>query len=244
MNFYQKNVAVLGLGIEGQDVCRFLIKRGAKITVFDQKTAAELGRAYQKFKEQGVKFRLGENYLDGLGEFDVIFRSPAFKISLPAIIEAKKKGSKISSATELFFETCPGKIIGVTGTKGKGTTSTLIYNILKGAGRKVFLAGNIGQPMLTLLPKLDRKSWVVLELSSFQLQGLNFSPHIAVVLFITSEHLDYHHNVKEYIRAKSNIVRHQNKNGFAILNADNTTSSSFARLTSAKTLYFSRHKKG
>ena len=244
INFSQKSVAVLGLGIEGQDTCQFLTKRGAKITVFDQKTASELGKTVKVLKSRGVKFKLGKNYLkNGLGKFDVIFRSPAFKTSLPAIVKAKKKGSKISSATELFFKTCPAKIIGVTGTKGKGTTSTLIYNILKRAGKKVFLAGNIGQPMLALLPKLDRKSWVVLELSSFQLQGLNFSPHVAVVLFITSEHLNYHRNVKEYIRAKSNIVRHQNKNDFAILNADNNTSSSFAHLTPAKTLYFSRQKK-
>ncbi|PIS15192.1 UDP-N-acetylmuramoyl-L-alanine--D-glutamate ligase [Candidatus Shapirobacteria bacterium CG09_land_8_20_14_0_10_38_17] len=259
ISFSQKNVAILGLGIEGQDICRFLIKnprpdgRGfrflgikkkAKITVFDQKTASELGKIVKTLKGRGVKFKLGKKYLkNGLEGFDIIFRSPAFKTSLPAITKAKKKGSKTSSATELFFKTCPAKIIGVTGTKGKGTTSTLIYKILKRAGKRVFLAGNIGQPMLTLLPKLDRKSWVVLELSSFQLQDLNFSPHIAVVLFITSEHLDYHHDTKEYIRAKSNIVRHQNKNDLAILNADNPTSSSFARLTPAKILYFSRQKK-
>ena len=244
MNFSQKNVAVLGLGIEGQDVCQFLIKRGARITVFDQKITSELGKTAKRLKDRGIKLKLGKSYLEnGLGEFDVIFRSPAFKISLPAIVKAKKKGSKISSATELFFKTCPAKIIGVTGTKGKGTTSTLIYKILKRAGKRVFLAGNIGQPMLALLPKLDRKSWVVLELSSFQLQSLNFSPHIAVVLFITSEHLDYHRNIEEYIRAKSNIIRHQNKDNFAILNADNTTSSSFSRLTPAKIFYFSRHKK-
>ena len=144
MNFFQKNVAVLGLGLEGQDICYFLAEKGAKITVFDQKTAAELGKIVKVLKSRGVKFKLGRNYLkNGLEEFDVIFRSPALKISLPAIVKAKKRGSKISSATELFFETCPAKIIGVTGTKGKGTTSTLIYNILKRAKRKVFLTGNI-----------------------------------------------------------------------------------------------------
>ncbi len=244
MNFFQKNVAVLGLGIEGQDICQFLIRKGAAVTVFDQKTASQLGEIVSILQKKGVKFRLGKNYLkNGLKKFDIIFRSPAFKPSLAPIVAAQKKGSKVSSATELFFETCPAKIIGVTGTKGKGTTSTLIYKMLKRAGRKAFLAGNIGQPMLALLPKLSPKSWVVLELSSFQLQSLTMSPHVAVVLFIAPEHLNYHHNFREYIHAKSNIVRHQDRADFAILNADNPASASFANLTPAKVLYFSRHKK-
>lgn len=243
MKFSNKKIAVLGFGIEGEDVCRFLLKKKAKITVFDQKTDRELGEVYQRFKNQGVEFRLGENYLDGgLVSFDIVFRSPAFKRFLPQIVAAEKKGTAILSATKLFFDFCPAKIIGVTGTKGKGTTATLIYQILRRAQKKVFLAGNIGQPMLTLLPKLTKDSWVVLELSSFQLQDLTKSPHIAAVLFIVPEHLDYHQNEKEYIQAKTNIVRHQKRSDFAILNGDNSVSSSFASLTPAKVYYFSRQK--
>ncbi len=189
-------------------------------------------------------FKLGQDYLkDGLEGFDIIFRSPAFKLSLPELLEAKKKGAVISSTTKLFFDLCPGKIIGVTGTKGKGTTSSLINEILKKAGKKVFLAGNIGEQMLALLPKLTPESWVVLELSSFQLQDLRKSPHISVVLFITSEHLNYHQSTQEYIEAKSNIVRHQLKTDFAVLNADNQTSASFGQKTKAKVYYFSREKR-
>jgi len=242
MDFKNKKIAVLGLGIEGEDVCRYLIRQGVKdITVFDQK-AEEIE---DKINELRItNYELGPDYLkNGLREFDVIFRSPAFRLSLPEIVEAKKSGAIITSATKLFFDLCPAKIIGVTGTKGKGTTSSLIYEILKKAGKKIFLAGNIGEPMLTLLPKLNKENWVVLELSSFQLQDLEKSPHIAVVLFITSEHLDYHSSVEEYIQAKANLVRWQKELDFAILNADNQTSSSFASLTPAKVYYFSRGKK-
>lgn len=244
IDFTKKRVAILGLGMEGEDLCRFLLKKGAKVTVFDQKRASELRSAYKKFKKLGTKFKLGEDYLkNGLVGFDFIFRSPGLKRFLPQIIEAEEKGTIVSSATKLFFDLCPGKIIGVTGTKGKGTTATLIYKILKEAKKDVFLAGNIGQPMLSLLPKLKSSSFVVLELSSFQLIDLEKSPHIAVVLFITSEHLDYHQDKDEYIQAKANIVRFQKKNDFVILNADNSTSSSFAALTPAKIFCFSRKKK-
>ncbi|MGB9706674.1 MAG: UDP-N-acetylmuramoyl-L-alanine--D-glutamate ligase [Microgenomates group bacterium] len=246
INLADKKIAVLGLGIEGSDVVRFLLKKGAKdIVIFDQKESSELGDLYKEFKGlKSLRFRLGKDYLKGgLTDYDIIFRSPAFRLSMSQIVDAQKKGRIITSATKLFFDLCPGKIIGVTGTKGKGTTATLIYQILKKAGKKVFLAGNIGEPMLVLLPKLDKDSWVILELSSFQLQDLEKSPYIAVVLFITSEHLDYHKDIQEYIEAKSNIVRYQKREDFAVLNADNQISSSFADLTPARIHYFSRQKK-
>ncbi len=243
-NFKNKKVAILGLGLEGEDVCRFLLQQKAKITVFDQKTASELGKIYQELKKKGVKFESGANYLKrGLLSFDFIFRSPGFKRLLPQITEAERRGVVISSATKLFFDLCQGKIIGVTGTKGKGTTATLIYEILKQAKKKVFLAGNIGEPMLKLLPRLDKNSWVVLELSSFQLQDMEKSPHLAVVLFISSEHLDHHQDRKEYVQAKSNIVRHQREKDKAVFNADDSTSSSFAKLSPARAYYFSQKKK-
>lgn len=245
VDFKDKKIAVLGLGIEGKDVVRFLLKNGAAdVTIFDRKNASELVAVKEFNGLKGLSFKLGPDYLKaGLKDFEVIFRSPAFKLSLPELVVAKKAGAIIISDTKLFFELCPAKIIGVTGTKGKGTTTTLIYEILKAAGKRVFLAGNIGQPMLALLPRLDKKSWVILELSSFQLQDLEKSPHIAVVLFITSEHLDYHKDTAEYVAAKANIVRHQNEGNRAVLNADNPTAMSFAKLTPAQKYYFSRRKK-
>lgn len=252
MDLKDRKVAVLGLGVEGEDVVRFLLaKKATDVTVFDRKPAAELGPIYQELQDKGIIFELGPEYLRaGLKNFEIIFRSPAFKLTMPELAAAKKAGVTITSDTKLFFELCPAKIIGVTGTKGKGTTATLIYEILKAAGplrreasKKVYLAGNIGQPMLALLPKLTKKDWVVLELSSFQLQDLDVSPHIAVVLFITSEHLDYHKDTAEYVAAKANIVRHQAKSDFIVLNADNSTAMSFAKFTPAQKYYFSRRKK-
>jgi len=243
-NFSKKKVAVLGFGLEGQDLCEFLLEKKAQITVFDKKEPEDLGKAFDKFKKQGIEFKLGNDYLkDGLVGYDFVFRSPGFSPLRPEIIATQKERTIISSATKLFFEFCPGKIIGVTGTKGKGTTATLIYEILKKDGKQVFLAGNVGQPMLSLLPQIKENDWVILELSSFQLQDLQKSPHIAVVLFVTSEHLDYHKNTNEYIQAKANLISHQQKDDFAVLNADDLTSSSFAGLTPAKIFCFSRRKK-
>ena len=240
INLFSKKIAILGFGIEGQSLVNFLLGKDNKIIVFDQKDKEKL-KGIQDFEKKGVSFTLGKDFLKkGLKDFDFVFRSPSFKLSLPEIKEAKKAGVIISSATKLFFDSCKGKIIGVTGSKGKGTTSTLIYNILKEQGFEVFLGGNIGTPILSLLPKLKETSWVVLELSSFQLQDLKKSPHIAVVLFITSEHLDYHETFDEYIKAKENIVIHQGKDDYVVINADNKDSLSFSKKTKAKKFFFSK----
>ncbi len=244
-SFKGKKVALLGFGTEGQDICRFLLKQKAQITVFDEKNQLELENVLKKFQKENLSFELGKKSLRKLlaSSWDFVFRSPGFNRFRSEIVKAGEKGALISSATKLFFDLCPGKIIGVTGTKGKGTTSTLIYQILKKDGKQVFLGGNIGRPVLNLLPKITKNSWVVLELSSFQLQDLQKSPHIAVVLFIVSEHLDYHYDSNEYFQSKSNIVRYQNKDDFAVLNADNLISSSFATLTKGQVYCFSRQKK-
>lgn len=243
-NFSGKKVAVLGFGLEGKDLCYFLFQQKAQITVFDQKENFDNDEDYQKFKKEGVLFNLGlDSFKNDFKDFDVIFRSPGIKYFSPMINKALKNKIKVSSATKLFFEFCQGKIIGVTGTKGKGTTATLIAEILKNSQKKVFLAGNVGQPMLSLLPKIDKDSWVVLELSSFQLQDLDKSPKIGVVLFITSEHLDYHQDQKEYIEAKTNLVKYQKNEDMAVLNLDDKISASFAHLTKAKIFYFSSQEK-
>lgn len=239
--FRAKKVAVLGLGVEGLDLCQYLTKKGARITGFDQKTAAEFDETYQKLQKLGLQFSLGPKYLDQeLGDFDFIFRSPGVKPNLPALKKARQAKIPVSSATRLFFDLCPGKILGVTGTKGKGTTATLIYRILKASGQKAFLLGNIGQPCLGALPQIDKNSWVVFELSSFQLLDLKKSPYLAVVLFITSEHLDYHRTPQEYLQAKLPIVKYQSPADLAVFNADDPNSSSFAAKTKAQVYFFSR----
>ena len=217
MRFIDKNIAILGLGEEGRDLLDWLKAktRNCRIKIFDKIDTADLTG------------------------FDLIFRSPGFYRYSPMLVRAGKAGAEISSATKLFFELCPAQIIGVTGTKGKGTTSTLIFQMLKAEGKTAFLAGNIGKPMLKLLPRLKPNDWVCLELSSFQLQDLDRSPQIAVVLNITQDHLDIHKNLAEYRRAKTNIVAHQTSADQAVLNADYEVTRRLARLTAAKVHWFS-----
>ncbi len=160
---------------------------------------------------RGVHGQLGKNYLKNLKKFSAIFRSPGIPWNLPELVRARRAGVKFSSATKLFFEQCPATIVGITGTKGKGITATLLYQILKVARKPVFLAGNIGAPALDLLPRLKKNSLVVLELSSFQLQDLTRSPHIAAVLDVFPDHQDSHKNLHEYYGAKTNIARHQKR---------------------------------
>jgi len=240
--YQDKKIAILGLGMEGRDLVQFLLAKGAKITVFDKKPEAELD--FSGIDKERITLSTGERYLDsGLTDFDYVFRSPGVYRYIPEIVEAEGRGATISSAITLFFELCPGKIIGVTGTKGKGTTSSLIYEILKNAGKDAYLAGNIGVPYLELLPKLTAESLVVLEISSFQLIDMESSPHIAVVLNITQDHLDWHKDLDEYIAAKKNIVKHQTDTDFAIISADYEIPESFSSLTKAKVFFFSRNKK-
>ncbi|KKU09674.1 MAG: UDP-N-acetylmuramoyl-L-alanyl-D-glutamate synthetase, partial [Candidatus Woesebacteria bacterium GW2011_GWB1_45_5] len=212
--------AILGYGIEGQDAEKFLKQNEAEVTVLDKK--------------------FDENYLSNLNRFDIVVRSPGVYRFLPEIIDAEKNGAKITSGVKIFFENCPAKIIGVTGTKGKGTTSTLIYEILKKAGKEVYLAGNIGKPYLELLSLLTKDSWVILEMSSFQLIDLTVSPYIAVVLNITVDHMDWHRDIEEYTDAKKNIVKHQSPSDYAVINEEYKTSRSFASDIRGKVIFFSK----
>ncbi len=237
-----KRIAVVGLGVEGKDVIKFLLKQKADITLFDQKPKAELN--FTGINRNKIDLVTGQNYLEkGFTGFDFIFRSPGIRPDIPEFLKAKKNGSTVTSAMKLFFDLCPAKIIGVTGTKGKGTTSTLIYEILKKSGKDVCLAGNIGKPYLELLPRLNKESFVILELSSFQLFDLEKSPHVTVVLNITVDHLDWHKNRQEYVDAKKNMVKHQTKRDFAVINNDYKSSRNFSKYTKAKVYYFSRKEK-
>ncbi|MFH1146044.1 MAG: UDP-N-acetylmuramoyl-L-alanine--D-glutamate ligase [bacterium] len=227
-NWKSKKIAVLGLAVESMSTIKFLHKHDITVTVLDKKSKKELGDSYQQAKQLGTKFHLGKDYLNGLAGFDVIIRSPGVHRLLPELLTAEKRGVEISSHTILFFQLCPCPIIGVTGTKGKGTTATLIYEILKAGNRRVFLGGNIGYPPLDFLPKLKEADLVVLELSSYQLQDLKQSPNIGVVLNTTADHLDVHKSVREYRQAKEAICKYQIKTDWVIANSDYFTSREIA----------------
>lgn len=241
-DFRNKKIAILGFGIEGQSVADYLIGRADSIMVLDEKNASEFdSNIIKSYEGRGITFSFGK--IADLKEFDVAFRSPGINPASKYILDAKHSGVMISSATKLFFELCPAEIIGVTGTKGKGTTSTLIYEMLKEAGEDVYLGGNIGNPPLEFLDKLDKDSKVVLELSSFQLIDLEKSPHMAVMLMTTVEHLDYHKDVYEYIDAKRNIFKYQSADDYAIVNQDYPASNESDIVTEAKVYKVSRENK-
>lgn len=228
-------VAIMGLGAEGVASANYF-KDKARIVIYDDKNKDEIDNNLLSQLRADADFYFNKK-IDQ--KVDLIIRSPAVKVSHPQITRLIKKGAVLSSSTKFFFENCPAKIIGVSGTKGKGTTSTLIYKILKTTTDNVFLAGNIGTPAIEILPKVNKKSLVVLELSSFQLIDLQKSPHIAVVLMITSEHLDWHSNQLDYWHAKLPIVKFQKASDFAIINQDFPISKGFQKYTKAKTYFFS-----
>jgi UDP-N-acetylmuramoylalanine--D-glutamate ligase len=220
MNYKNKKIAVLGYGLEGQDAEKFLLKRGAVVTILDQKD--------------------DPNYLKNLHKYDLIVRSPGVYPFKKELINANKNGVRITTPIHIFLDQFTGTVIGVTGTKGKGTTSTLIYEILKKAKLDVYLAGNIGKPVLELLPLLTSKSYVVLEMSSFQLIDLPVSPDITVILNITSDHMDWHKDQEEYVKAKKNIVKFQKSSDWAVINSEYKIPKSFAKETKANVIYFSK----
>jgi len=214
-----KKVLILGIGREGADSFVFLRKRFSKKKLFvaDKKRFEELDSKTKKLLSgKNVELFLGGDYLNNIKSFDVVLKSPG--ISLSSTKKHLGKKTKITSQAELFFDNCPGTIIGITGTKGKSTTSSLIYSVLKEAGFKTYLVGNIEIPSLSFLLKAKKEDVFVYELSSHQLQGLEMSPHIAVFLNIYPEHLDYYKNFKEYFLAKANIAKFQKKNDYFIFN--------------------------
>ncbi|MHB8871176.1 MAG: UDP-N-acetylmuramoyl-L-alanine--D-glutamate ligase [Candidatus Doudnabacteria bacterium] len=213
-----KKIGILGFGIEGQAVAAFLTKFGLSFEVYDQNPDVRAKTNAKDFSE--------------IFDREILFRSPGIKISEPTLLQAQEKGIVLTSQLKIFLQNTKAKIIGITGSKGKGTTAKLVYEILKNSGLKVFLGGNFGSEVLSLISEDD--AYIVLELSSFQLADVDVSPHIAVVLMVVPEHLDYHKDSKEYYEAKSSITKYQNKEDFAVVNSDYEQSMIIGKLGGGK----------
>ena len=236
-----KTVAVIGIGVSNQPLIRLLLERGIAVTACDKKNRETLGIVAEQLEANGCRLRLGEAYLDGLTE-DVIFRTPGMRPDLPQLAAAVSRGSVLTSEMEVFFEVCPCPKIAVTGSDGKTTTTTIIAELLKRAGKTVHLGGNIGHPLLAETGKMKPEDVAVLELSSFQLMTMTHSPHIAVVTNLAPNHLDVHKDFEEYIDAKENIFTHQSTKDIAVFNADNPYTLEEASRAVGRARLFSRKK--
>ena len=235
-----KSVAVIGMGVSNTPLIRMLLRAGVKVTVCDKAAREQIAERADELESLGAKFQLGPDYLEKLSRFDVIFRTPGLSPNHPSVKEAVEKGSVLTSEMELFFRLCPCKIIAVTGSDGKTTTTTLISEFLKEAGYTVYVGGNIGRPLLPDVSDMVPEDMVVVELSSFQLMTMEQSPNVAVFTNLSPNHLDYHHTMEEYTRAKKNIYLHQSKNDRAVFNYDNDITRQLAQEAPGKVMLFSR----
>lgn len=214
-----KQVAVIGAGVSNMPLVSLLREAGIAVTVHDKKTAEALGEQYDKLTALGAQTVLGEHYLDELTE-DIVFRTPGLHPGHPSLEAVRAHGGIVTSEMELFFQVCPCKIIGITGSDGKTTTTTLTYEFLKHAGHTCHLGGNIGKPLLPEVRTMQPDDLAIVELSSFQLMGMQFSPSIAAITNLTPNHLDYHKDFDEYVQAKTSIFTHQKPGDRLVLNSD------------------------
>ena len=236
-----KTVAVIGIGVSNQPLLKLLLDRGIAVTACDKKDRESLGIVAEQLEANGCRLRLGEGYLDDLTE-DVIFRTPGMRPDLPQLTAAVERGSTLTSEMEVFFEVCPCPKIAVTGSDGKTTTTTIIAELLRRAGKTVHLGGNIGHPLLAETGSMKPDDVAVLELSSFQLMTMTRSPHIAVITNLAPNHLDVHKDFQEYIDAKENIFTHQTAEDIAVFNADNPYTLEEASRAVGRARLFSRQK--
>lgn len=237
------SIAVIGMGVSNMPLIRMLLRAGLGVTVCDRAERESVAEQAAELESLGAALHLGAQYLDKLHRFDVIFRTPGISPNTPELVRAVEKGAVLTSEMEVFLRLCPCRIIAVTGSDGKTTTTTLIAEFLKEAGYNVFVGGNIGKPLLPDIGGMTEQDMVVLELSSFQLMTMTQSPHVAVFTNLSPNHLDYHHTMEEYTKAKMNIYYHQRPEDRVIFNHDNDITRSMAKSAPGKTMLFSRRSR-
>ena len=239
VSLQHKTVAVIGIGVSNTPLLRLLLENGIAVTACDKRDRADLGELADELEQLGAKLQLGEDYLEGLTQ-DVIFRTPGMRPDVPQLLRAKERGSVITSEMEVFFDVCPCSIIAVTGSDGKTTTTTMIAELLRAAGRTVHVGGNIGNPLLAQAGEMNPDDNVVLELSSFQLMTMQKSPHIAVITNLSPNHLDMHKGMEEYVASKENLFLHQSADDVAIFNLDNDITREQGTRAVGEVRYFTR----
>lgn len=238
----EKRVAIVGFGVSHRELAEVLHRQGMDITVCDQSEKYEAENK-RLLDEMGVKYLLGKNYPEYFDDFDIIFRTPGMYYYHPVLTRARERGIVVTSETEMFFETCPCPIYAVTGSDGKTTTTTLIYEMLKASGKTVHLGGNIGKPLYARIEQIKPEDAAVVELSSFQLLSMRTSPQVAVITNITPNHLNVHKDMQEYIDAKCHILWHQDAFSRAVLSRDNQTTYDLRQFVRGACSYFSRQQK-
>ena len=234
-----KNIALIGIGRSNLPLISLFSSYGANVTACDRRTYDELGVYAKLAEDSGAKLSLGENYLKNT-DADIVLRTPGMKFYLDSLVEMRKNGVVVTSEMELFFDLCPCKIIGITGSDGKTTTTTIVSEILKKAGMNVHLGGNIGKPLLPDIENIKSTDIAVVELSSFQLISMRKSPDISIVTNVEPNHLDIHKDMQEYVDSKKNVISHQNAFSISVLNNDNEISNSFSDDVRGELRKFSR----
>ncbi len=237
-----KQAAVIGIGVSNTPLIEKLLDAGVKVLACDKRQRTDFGGLIERLERRGLKTAFGPDYLDHLEGVDVIFRTPGLRPDVPQIARAVAEGAELTSEMETFMTLCPCKTIAVTGSDGKTTTTTIIAGLLKAAGYRVFVGGNIGHPLLCEVDDIRPDDMVVLELSSFQLLTMKQSPNIAVVTNVSPNHLDVHRDMEEYISAKRNVFAYQEPGDQAVFNADNDITAAFAHEARGEVTLFSRQR--
>lgn len=235
-----KKVAVIGIGISNTPLIEKLLDAGVSVLACDKRERGSFDGLIERLEAKGLEVSLGPDYLERLDGADVIFRTPGMRPDLPQLAAAVERGATLTSEMEAFLALCPCRIIAVTGSDGKTTTTTIIAGFLKSAGYRTFVGGNIGHPLLCEVDEMRPDDMVVLELSSFQLMTMTQSPGIAVITNLAPNHLDVHKDMEEYIWAKKNIFAHQDTCDKVILNADNQITAALAGEARGEVVLFSR----
>lgn len=235
-----KKVAVVGIGVSNIPLINYLVALGAKVTALDKKTIDKLDKSVvEDFNSKDVQLILGESYLDDLTGFDVVFKTPSMRIDNPAFVKAKEAGAIITSEMEEFVKYCPATTLGITGSDGKTTTTSLVYEILKIDGYKTWVGGNIGTPLFSKIEEIKENDMVVLELSSFQLMTMDVSTNVAAITNLSPNHLDMHKDMDEYVDAKKNIYKFQVENELLVINMENDITNPLDKEAKGRVMKFS-----